>query len=163
VARALRDIEHRYVGLDRRIDGMRPGGHISFREMPNGVVMIDRWFLRLIGGTVDTIRTPAYTSGRRLEMPIAQVRTKFTAAENGGEVAHATWPDGTAWRASLGTLRVHAALSSGRPAAGTAVHLVETQYRAVADTNGDFEISDLIPGPYALAIRDPRRVALGLD
>ncbi|HEV8499046.1 MAG TPA: carboxypeptidase regulatory-like domain-containing protein [Gemmatimonadaceae bacterium] len=163
VARALRDIEHRYVGLDRRIEAMRPGGHIYFREMPNGVVMIDRWFLRLIGGTLDTVRTPAFTSGRRVEMPLTQVRARFTATENGGEVAHARWPDGTAWRGALGTLRVHATVSDGGPAAGTSVHLIDTEYRAVADSNGDFEISDLIPGPYSLAIRDPRLARLGIE
>jgi hypothetical protein len=163
VARALRDIEHRYVGLDRRIESMRPGGHIYFREMVNGVVMIDRWSLRLIGGTVDTVHTPAFRAGRRFELPIEQVRTSFHAAENGGEVARATWPDGRTWHASLGTLRVHGLRGDGRAAVGAMVHLVDTQYRAVADSSGNIEIADLIPGPYSLAIRDPRLVPLRLE
>jgi hypothetical protein len=163
VARALRDIEHRYVGLDGRIESMRPGGHVYFREMANGVVMIDRWVLRLIGGTVDTVHTPAFRSGRRLEIPIEQVRTSFHAAENGGEVARATWPDGSTWHASLGTLRVHAVTGEGHAAVGAMVHLVDTPYRAVADSSGDIEIADLIPGPYSLAIRDPRLVPLRLE
>jgi hypothetical protein len=163
VARALRGVEHRFVGLDHQVETLRPGGYVSFREMPNGVMMIDRWSLRLIGGTPDTVRTPAFVTGRRVEAPVAQVRLILYASENGGEVARATWPDGRSWHASLGTLRVHATMSDRRPAAGAAVHLVETQYRAVADSNGDIEIADLIPGPYALAIRDPRLVPLGLE
>ena len=163
VARALRDIEHRYVGLDRQVEALRPGGHVFFREMANGVVMIDRWSLRLIGGEVDTVRTPAFAQGRRLEAPGIQVHMTLHAAENGGEVARAAWPDGSVWRASLGTLRVHAVTSDGRPAAGTAVHLIETQYRAVADSNGDIEIATLIPGPYSLAVRDQRLVPLRLE
>ena len=163
VARVLRDIEHRYVGLDRRIEALLPGGHIHFREMANGVVMIDRWSLRLVGGQLDTINTPAFTQGRRLTLPIAQVRASFHASENGGEVARATWADGSSWHASLGTLRVHATTSDGQPAIGTEVHLVETQYGAVADSNGNIEIQDLVPGPYSLTIRDPRLAPLGFE
>lgn len=163
VARALRDVEHRYVGLDRQVEEFRPGGHVSFREMPNGVVMIDRWFLRLVGGTLDTVRTPGYSAAGRFTPPVIQVRLVPHATENGGEVARAVWPDGRSWQASLGTLRVHATMRDGRPAAGVAVHLVETQYRAMADSNGDIVIADLIPGPYALSIRDPRLLRLGLE
>lgn len=163
VARALRDIEHRYVGLDRRIESLRPGGHIYFREMANGVVMIDRWSLRLVGGELDTVNTPAFTQGRRLTLPIAQVRASFHAAENGGEVARATWPDGSTWHASLGALRVQALMTDGKPAAGTEVHLIDTQYHAVADSSGMIEIPDLVPGPYSVTIRDPRLVPLGVE
>ena len=37
VARALHDIDFRYVGLSRRVEAVGSGGRISFREMPNGV------------------------------------------------------------------------------------------------------------------------------
>jgi hypothetical protein len=163
VARALRDIDHRYVGLDRRVEEMRPGGHIFFREMANGVVMIDRWSLRLIGGRSDTVRGPPFMQGRQIQVPPPQIRLTLRAAEGGGEVARATWRDGSTWHASLGTLRVHIVTGEGRPAAGLDLHLDETQYRAVADSNGDVEIADLIPGPYSLAIRDERLVPLGLE
>ena len=163
VARALRGVEHRFVGLDRQVEALRPGGYVSFREMANGVMMIDRWSLRLVGGTPDTVRRPAFMAGRHLEAPVAQVRLILHATENGGEVARATWPDGNSWHASLGTVRVHATMSDRRPAAGVAVHLVETQYRAVADSNGDIEIADLIPGPYTLSVIDPRLLSLDLE
>lgn len=163
VARVLRDIEHRYVGLNRQVEELRPGGHISFHAMANGVVMIDRWSLRLIGGILDTVRTPGFPEARRLEAPTIRVRVQFRAAENGGEVARATWPDGSVWHASLGALHVHAVKTDGRPAAGTTIHLPETQYVARADSNGDIEIADLIPGPYSLTIREPRFAPLGFE
>jgi hypothetical protein len=163
VARVLRDIEHRYVGLDRRIETLRPGGHIHFREMANGVVMIDRWWLRLVGGQLDTVNTPGFSQGRRLTLPIAQVRASFHASENGGEVASATWPDGRTWHASLGTLRVHSVTEDGQPAVGTEVHLVDTQYHGFADSSGNIDIPNLVPGPYALSIRDPRLMPLGIE
>jgi len=164
LARALRDIEHRYVGLDHQIEAMRPGGQVSFREMPNGVVMIDRWSLRLIGTTVDSVRTPAtLTLGGQLQPPAVQLRTSFHATETGGEVARAAWTDGTSWRAALGTLRLRALTSDHRPAGGTAVHLAGTDYRTVADSSGNIEISNLLPGPYSIAVTDPRLAPLEFE
>ena len=102
-ARALRDIEYRYVGLDRRIEALHPGGHIFFREIANGVVLIDRWQMLLFSAEVDTI-----ASSRR-----EVVRSWFYGSETGGEVARASWRDGFVWQASLGTLRVHGANPNG--------------------------------------------------
>ena len=153
IARALRDIEFRYVGLGRLIEGLRPGGRVAFREMPNGMVLIDQWSLRLIATEQDTIQTGARE----------QIRTWYRASEKGGEVAHARWPDGSAWHGSLGTLRLRAVTSEGGPAPGTSVRLVDTPYQGVTDSAGIIEISDLVPGPYSLAIIDPRLASIAVD
>lgn len=153
IARALRDIEFRYVGLDWKVEELRPGGRIAFREMQNGMVLIDRWALRLISAEQDTVQVGSKE----------QIRTWFRASENGGEVARARWPDGSKWHASLGTLRLRAMTSEGAPAPGTAVRLVDTQYQGVSDSAGIIEISDLVPGPYSLAIIDPRLASIDLD
>jgi hypothetical protein len=153
VGRALRDIEFRYVGLGRQIETLRPGGHIAFREMPNGMVLIDRWALRLIATEIDTVRVDTRE----------QIRTWYRAAENGGELARAKWPDGSVWRASLGSLRVQARTADGRPAPRASVHLPGTHYRATADSQGAIEISDLVPGPYTLAIADVRLEPIGIE
>ena len=50
VARALVDIQFRYVGLPAAVDVYRPGGRVSFREMANGVVLVDQFLLRLVAG-----------------------------------------------------------------------------------------------------------------
>ncbi len=153
VARALRDIEFRYVGLGRSIELLGPGGRIAFREMPNGTTLIDRWSLRLIATEADTIRL-----GAREE-----VRTSYRAAENGGELARATWPDGSAWRASLGTVRITARSTGGAPAAGTVVRLPDTPYLGVANRDGVIEISDLVPGPYTVLIVDAWLAPIGIE
>lgn len=155
VARALRDIEYRYAGLSRDMESIRPGGHTFFREMTNGVVLIDRWDLRLP-------KLEADTSYDRKNNP--QIRYWFSAIEGGGELASAMWPDGTVWRASLGTLRVHARIhtDTAAAAAGVAVRLADTDYRAVADSNGDFVIGDLVPGPYALTVLEPHLAEFGI-
>jgi hypothetical protein len=157
VARALRDIEFRYVGLPARTDAFHPGGVISFRQMTNGVVLLDRWFLHNVAMTQDTVHDLSI-----LEGDDRRVREWLYAVENGGEVARATWPDGQTWYAALGALQLHLAAAQGRTVAGTVVALAGTPYRATADTSGNIVIADLLPGPYSVEIIDPRLARLGL-
>jgi hypothetical protein len=156
-ARALRDIDFRYAGLNPTTDKFRPGGMISFRSMANGVVLIDRWFLRLFDATRDTV----YMGNCRTNC--TRIREVWNTAETGGELAHAVWPDGQSWSASLGSLRVLALTSSGRPARGTAVQLPGTPYSATSDSSGTIVIRDLLPGPYSLTIVDKRVAELGFS
>jgi len=153
VGRALRDIEFRYVGVDPVLESYRPGGRIEFREMANGVVLIDRWNLRLLGATADSIPR---ADGSTTILP------RFYATENGGEVESARWRNGLAWEASLGALSVGATMRNGASAVGTKVRLVDTPYRATVDSSGQFEIADLLPGPYELVVLDPRLDSIGL-
>jgi hypothetical protein len=151
-ARALRDIEFRYVGMPSITDKFRPGGRISFRQMPNGIVMIDRWYIRGVALTRDTIDIV----GRPHQ------RTWMNATETGGELARAAWPNGETWRASLGALRIHAVTLDGAPARGAAIALPGTQYRGAADSSGNLLIGELVPGPYAIDVIEPRIAALGI-
>lgn len=153
VARALRDVEFRYLGLDRNADDLHPGGRVSFREMENGVVMIDRWSLRLPSPGYDT----TFSSDRR---PI--IRTKLFVREAGGEVASAAWPDGHVWKAALGRIRIHAVGSDGNPVTSAVVRLDSTDYFATSDARGDLEISNLLPGPYVVTVVTPPLAALGM-
>ena len=86
----------------------------------------------------------------------------MSANDGGGEVARAAWPDGTTWHASLGTLKLHVVLRDSLPAAGTVVALEGTEYWAVADSNGNLHIGDLVPGPYSVLVVEPRLAELGL-
>ena len=150
LARALRDIQFRYVGLPRQIEALRPGGRIAFTEMPNGSVLIDRWALRLIATANDTIGAET-------------IRTRFEATEAGGELARARWPDGSIWRGSLGTIRIAARNRDGAPSAGAVVRLPDTPYLGIADSLGAIEISELLPGPYTVSIVDDRLAPLGIE
>jgi hypothetical protein len=133
-ARVLVDIEYRYIGGDGSMEQFRRGGEISFRTMPNGVPLIDRWIIRIIGGEVL------------------------------GELARAAWPDSTRWHASsLGTLRARLATDDGAPAAGAVVRLEDTDYIGIADSAGFVEIPDLVPGPYRLSFVDPDLAQLDVD
>jgi len=141
LSRVLEDLNFRYVGLDRETSALRPEGRLSFRELSNGVVIIDQWSLRLAGG---------------------RAQQNGATPEIGGEIARATWPDGYSWTAPLGSLRLHAVDNQGRPASATQVQLVDTDYQRTVDSSGTVVLNDLLPGPYSATVRDPRLVSLGI-
>ena len=154
--KALVDIDFAFKGLGAQVEEYRPGGHIEFREMPNGVVFVDRWHLRLVGA--EPRPRPPAAPGRRMDIAIPAIY----AHEVGGEIADARWPDGTSWHAQLGTLRVHAFRRDSIPVAGTFVELDSTDYRAIVDSAGRFEIHDLLPGPYKAVVVDDELAPLGV-
>jgi len=45
---------------------------------------------------------------------------------------------------------------------GTVVRLADTDYQATADSAGHLELSELMPGPYAVSIVDPALAELGI-
>lgn len=152
VARALREIEFRYAGLDSTHDAYRPGGFVSFRELANGAVMVDQWHIRFPAALPDT------QSGRRAARPASR---GLFAKENGGELLGANWSNGE-WRAKLGGARGRAFYADGRAAAGIELTLDATNLGTVTDADGAFEIGDLIPGPYVAHVRDARLRAIDL-
>jgi len=154
VARRLQDIEYRYVGLERALEAMRPEGQTRFREMPNGIALIDQWWLRSVIRVTDTVVSPQFQ---------VQIRTQVGVTETGGELADAAWPDGSSWHAALGALHVSVANPKEELPRGTQVHLVGTDYSANIDTTGSFEISRLVPGPYSLSVVDPRLATVGAE
>jgi len=154
-ARALRDIEFQYIGTPPRWGEFHPGGSVSFHEMNNGVVFVDQWYLRRVEATQTSVLDQTGTYGT--------TRTSMFVTENGGEVAHVVWPDGQAWNASLGSLRIQTVTPSGQPAPGAEVLLPDTPYRGTADSSGTILIGDLLPGPYSLRLRDPRMAELDVS
>jgi hypothetical protein len=152
-ARALTDIEFRYIGMAKNTIPFAPGGEVSFLQMANGIVLIDRWYLR----GVTTQKIVSGLAGH----PV--IRYGITATEIGGELARAAWPGGTPWRSALGTLRLHAMTKSGDPAAAVTIVLADTHYRGKTDAKGDLTLDELLPGPYSVQIVDPRMSSLGLS
>jgi hypothetical protein len=148
LSRVLKDLTFRYVGLDRQTSALSPEGRLSFRELSNGVVIIDQWSIRLGPGRTRDVMAAGAPRSRDQEI--------------GGEIARASWPDGFTWRAPLGTVHLRVVDGQSQPAAGSMVQLVDTDYQATTDATGMFVLSDLLPGPYTATIRDPRLVALDI-
>lgn len=153
VGKALRDFDFKFVGVERALGTPTPGGRIWFREMPNGVVLIDHWFFTLIGEKRDS-------SYDRIGNP--HVRRFFFTRQAGGELARAIWPDGLAWKSTLGTVQMHVVDERGRPASGVIVRLAETDYLASPDARGDLEIPDVLPGPYPVLVIDSSLAKAGV-
>jgi hypothetical protein len=156
VSRELRSMEFSYIGLDRRIQARRPGGHIVFRTLPNGLVIVERWQLRLIGARVDTLASGR--GGRTQTVP------RYFDVHSGGELASADWRDGTTWRATLGTATGQARWRDAQPAAATTLVLSGTPFRATTDSAGRVVFRGVLPGTYALEVLDEplRSVGLGI-
>jgi hypothetical protein len=154
IARSLRDIAFKYSGVPRRFGAIEPRGNVHFREMPNGVVFIDRWSLTLPVATADTI----YGNDNR-----ESVRVRYHARQSGGEVANGSWPDGLVWGASLGTLRALVLDYKNNPARGVTVRLADTDYLASPNASGIIEIPQLLPGPYSVLVIDSTLSRLGIS
>ena len=153
VARALRDIEYRYIGTDPDVDDFRPGGTISFREVPNGSVIIDRWDIRSIDNQMAAIMGTNWGSAPG----------DYYATTSGGEVAHARWPDGSRYDGSLANLVIAARSYAGAPASGYTVKLADTPYSETLGESGEFTVNDLLPGPYAVVVLDTRLARIGYE
>jgi len=151
--RQLRRLEFRYVGLDRSLEPASPGGWLTFREMANGVVIIDRWSLRL-----PTIRDDSIYDNRTQKY----ITRGVGAQESGGEVARIDWPSGLAWDAPLGALVLTALTRSHAPAAGVLVRLEDTDYSGRVDAKGEVTLNRLLPGPYNLIVNDTLLAPLGI-
>jgi hypothetical protein len=156
-AKSLVDIEFLYRGFASAFDRGRPGGHIEFRMMPNGVPLIDRWFLRM--PSRDSRNDGVPVRGR---VVLSERTAGYFIQETGGELARARWKDGTSWRASLGTVRMHLVTEQGRPDTGRVVRLDSTTYAARSDSAGDLVIAELAPGPYKVSALDGRLTQIGL-
>lgn len=169
IGRRLVDIDYGYLGLDSRVMDLHPGGRTAFRTMSNGLVVLDRWVIRLVASDAEQPSFRAQSVERcssarargTVCMAPPRVPPTLQVHEIGGEIAHAQWPDATEWSAPLGTLRGRA-MKDGAPAAGVTVHLDGADYAATTEATGAFEIDELLPGPYDVRIENERLARVGL-
>jgi len=144
-ARVIKGVEFTYVGVPSASKRVRPGGRISFTEMPNGAVMIDFWSLR----TVDP--RPSFATGNA---EFGLRREWYDMHETGGQVAHVTWPDGKRWSAELGRVRITVVDEDHRPSTRSVLRLANTDFESTVDARGVAEFTQLLPGPYAVEVID---------
>jgi hypothetical protein len=152
-AHELRGMEFRYVGMPPYRQAFRSGGEFEFRTMPNGVTLVDRWSVRLVRAVEDTV----LVLGDHRDSGFESTRgVRLYAEERGGEIADATWRDGSSWKAPLGHVRIHAITANRGPAAGSILALVGTPFFGVVDATGMAEFTGVLRGRYAVRVIDPR-------
>ena len=149
--RELNAIEFTYDGVEPIAAGLGAGGAVSFRTLPNGAPVIDRWSLRLVGGE-DTLVTDGVVHVQR-----------YSVREIGGELAQVRWPDEQLWNAPLSSVHITAITRAGAPARGATLNLVGTDYRARTDSLGRASIDHVLPGPYTVVVDDDRVQTIGLQ
>ena len=153
-ARVLVGLEFRYVGITDISERARPGGEIWFRQMTNGLLVIDHWHIRGQGAR----ERPAHDELG----PLPRIEVPIYATQYGGELVEASWSDGHAWHATLGKLAVRAVDSAVRPAPGFDLRLRGTNYVGHANEQGIMEIPNLLPGPYRAVVLDSLLGRVGL-
>jgi hypothetical protein len=161
-ARRIVDLEYQYRMDDVAAMRLNPGGRLSWHEMENGVVFIDRWFIRMVAARPDAPDPGVIRSPTAALEPTKMDVLMHRVSEGGGELARASWPGEVVWTGSLGTLRASVTSRAGDPVSGARVRLSSTDYRAVTDSAGVAVIPELLPGPYTVELEDPMLARIGV-
>jgi hypothetical protein len=154
---ALRSVEFRFTGMEPAAASARAGGTLAFRTMANGVAFIEQWVMRM----PVLVRTPLEGSNSRFSIADERLRIdrrNFRAteiAERGGEVAKASWPDGTRFEATPARVTGHIVQKGTKdPVAHALVSLDGTADTVATDASGAFVFSPVLPGRYTLRAAD---------
>ncbi len=151
----LRSLEFTYTQMPSNEAQAKPGGTLEFRTLPNGVVMPTRWYAHI----PELARVPVRLGSR----VVGTARSMVATHDIGGELAEASWPDGSVWRDTLGAVRGQVVIEgTGQPIPNAFVHLLGTTFRTNADSAGNFSFPTTIRGPYRVEAVDTAFTALGV-
>lgn len=167
----LVSVEYRYTNLDKGMQRVNPGGSIQFRQMPNGITMVNQWRIR--GATLyvpsGTTMARSAVVGRggvpnAMARPASRRDPVVTANETGAMIEMMQWPGVQTYIAPMGSVSgVAVDKYSGKPLANTLVRFDRTPFKAVTDSVGAFTILDVLPGLYAADIGDPDLIKYGVE
>jgi hypothetical protein len=156
----IRSIEYRYTGTPSNIERGRPGGSIHFRNMPNGITMVQEWRVRSAWQERGASRARAPIARRASRAPVGGTITgdpTLNVSETGALIELMQWADGAPFVASLATVSgVAIDKLTNKPLPFTPVRLFRTPYTATTDSTGAFTMIDVLPGIYQADVGDPR-------
>lgn len=153
----LRLLTYRYANIQLPSHEHRVGGRVEFVRLPEGSLVVRRWWIRMprMGRT-----------NLRLENYVRYGEEAITGYDVvGGEVLEAYGPRGDTLRtaetaALVGTVRRR---ETGDPVDDALVRLTGTDRRTATDGEGYFRLDLLTRGRYELAVLGPLARAAGLD
>ena len=156
---ALETLEFRFTGLEPAFENARAGGSLTFRTMPNGLVYIERWTMRLPEVEATNSFGPDMPSAlSRIGAPMGRDRRELKVAGIryvGGEVTAAAWPDGSHAESALGAVTGRVlAPGTGQPLDQVQVLLAGTADTVRTDSTGRFALLGVLPGRYTLQAVD---------
>lgn len=151
----LRFIEYRYDRLPFDLVAEEVGGTVELERMPDGPIIVRSWVIRM-----------PVAGERILDVGGSRERRYFLhrLREQGGEVLEVRRLGGqTLLAAALATLTgtVYDSVAS-RPLSGATVRLEGSDQQATAGAQGEFEITEALPGSYTVVATSPRLDSLGI-
>jgi hypothetical protein len=148
---ALRSLDFLYENLTDTEMSAGVGGGFSFFTADNGVVLLDRWELRILAGVLQEGPPEAM-----LYVPVVQV--------DGGQVVTAQWPDGASFKRVMPTIDgLVVEATTGRPLGGVQLDGNNTSYQTTSAADGTFSFQDVFPGPYNVYAVDSWWAPFGLQ
>lgn len=148
---ALRSLEFHFTGLEPAASAVGSGGETVFREMRNGVVVVERWNLHIASLSRPFIRLGVPIPKRARD----NARRVTGMHDIGGELVEASWLDSTSWHASLGILRGRVvSADDGASRTDVVVRIDHTSLMTVTDSAGRFSFENVLPGPYTVSAAD---------
>jgi hypothetical protein len=158
----IRSIEYRYTRVSSAEEKGQPGGSILFRNMPNGITMVQQWRVRsasLQSRGFSTRMTVSRGSGAAARAP-ARGRSRdpvLSVTETGAIIELMQWPGAPAFMAPLATVSgVAVDKLAGKPLVNTPVRLSHTPFNATTDSSGAFTMIDVLPGIYQAGVGNPQ-------
>jgi hypothetical protein len=153
-ARSLRSLDFEYTGLERLAKGS--GGELTFRVMPTGATMVQRWLIHSAILATDLEQTAGGLARRQPPRSDRSNVRLLGYQETGGEVASAEWKNGIKWRAPFPQFQGIVLDSAKRPVRGAVVRLVNRSFddSLVTDSNGEFNFPPVERGSYRLFVAD---------
>jgi hypothetical protein len=149
---ALRRLSYAYTGLPGDHAGHNAGGETHFRGLPNGLWIVDRWWIR--SPLLQRARDAAASS----QVGVREDGGTVLSARDARDVAGALYErHGTGVIEGSFHDRIHRA---GH--AGAVIHLTGTPYSAVVDAARRFTISGVPAGRYGIAFTDAWVQELGV-
>ena len=155
----LRRLEYHYTNLESA--ARDAGGEIDFTMMPTGVPMIERWKIHTPMLAYDVPVGPDGVARVSSRSNRKNVRT-LGYREIGGQVAAASWPDGSRWQGDLPHLRGVVHDPSGAPVADAVVWLRDRPDTVRTGANGRFDFPPMAPGAYTIYVSDTTLARQGI-
>ena len=146
----LRSLEFSYTALEPAAMLAGAGGHIEFRQAPNGTALTQQWSLRL-PSVVIKIHESTQSRRKRSDAFVDGI------SETGGVVLDAAWPEGVEWHEPATGIEGVVTRGSGNGGARVAnalVALAGTNDTTRADAQGQFRLAPLVPGTYSIVAVD---------
>jgi len=144
----LRELEVRHTKVPYHVDDARIGGTVRFLMLPSGAWIVRDWQVRT--PRIEITEHPRHARGYEAEVK------GFT--DTGGEIFEVSTSEGASvYSAPVSTIRGHVYDStSAAYLRGAIATLVGTDFGAVTDDSGRFELTVPLEGEYSLAINHPR-------